>query len=188
MKGTAKFLLIVLGAIACIFLPSLVTAANTDVETTTSNATVNTYVSMSLSTAFDAGVEFGSLDPATSNNNATTCNGLGCNLTISADTNTNVDIVMKANAPMTRLGGAETIPTVNYTWGTSNGATLPSPTLELNTTSYDYRGGYKVGDSVVASGVRSWQAQLDIPSAQTAGNYNNTLYFCADQEDTNDCG
>jgi hypothetical protein len=187
MKGTMKFLLIVLGVIACIFLPSLVKAADTDEKTTSSNVTVNTYVSISLSTAFANGVEFGSLDPNTNNNNATTCNGLGCNITVSADTNTVVDIVMNGTV-MTRFGGAQTIPASAYTWNTTNGTSLPNPIIPLNATVYEYRNGYKVGDSVSASGVRSWQAQLDIPSAQTAGLYNNTLAFCANQEDTFDCG
>jgi hypothetical protein len=186
MKGTAKFLLIVLGVIAWFFLPSLVTAADNETKTTSSNVTVNTYVSISLSTAFSNGVEFGGLDPGTSNNNATTCNNLGCNISVSADTNTNVDIVMNGTV-MTRFGGAETIPAVNYTWGTSDGTALPDPTIVLNTTK-DYRNGYKVGDSISASNKRSWQAQLDIPSAQTAGVYNNTLFFCVNQEDTTDCG
>jgi hypothetical protein len=127
-----------------------------------------------------------SLKEPTNNSNATTCNNLGCNITVSADTNTVVDIVLNGTV-MTRSGGG-TIPASAYTWNTTNGTSLPNPIIELNATVYEYRAGYKVGDSVAASGKRSWQAQLDIPSAQTAGIYNNTLSFCANQEDTKDCG
>lgn len=188
MKERDVVLLALLGALALGIFQHSAEAATTDEKSTTSNVTVNVYVSMSLTSAFADGVEFSSLDPGTDDNNATTCNDLGCNLTISGDTNIPVDIVMKANANLTRDGGAEEIPNWNYTWGTSDGTTLPVPANDLNTTEYDYRASYKVGDSVAASGVRSWQAYLDIPGSQTAGTYNNTLYFCANQEDTTDCG
>ena len=169
-------------------LPNVITAATTDEKSTSSNVTVNVYVSMGLSTAFDSGVEFGNLDPASSDNNATTCNALGCNLTISSDTNIAVDIVMKVDANLTRYPNAETIPALNYTWNSTAGTSLQMlPGNVLNTTGYDYRTEFKVGDSVSAGGVRSWQAWLDIPGSQTAGTYNNTLFFCATQEDTTDC-
>lgn len=163
-------------------------AAISDERTTSSNVTVNTYVSISLTTAFQNGVEFGGLDPGSSDNNATTCNDYGCNISVSVDSNVNVDIVMKANDNLTRLGG-QLIPSANYTWNTSDATYRQMmPGNYLNVSEYDYRPLYKVGDSVAPGGVRAWQAWIDIPAQQTAGVYNNTLYFCANQEDLTDCG
>jgi hypothetical protein len=189
MKGAGKALVLASLLFAGLFLYQSAEAASTDERTTTSNVTVNVYVSISLTTEFSNGVTFGSLDPGTDDNNATTCNDLGCNISVSGDTNVAVDVVMKANANLTRGTEPEMIPNWNYTWNVTDGSSLPlQPGWDLNLTSYDYRTAYKVGDSVSASGVRSWQGWLDIPSAQTAGTYNNTLYFCANQEDTTDCG
>lgn len=189
MEAERVLLLASAGLAALVLLQGVAQAADTDEKSTTSNVTVNVYVSISLTTDFNNGVTFGSLDPGTTDNNATTCNGLGCNISVSGDSNVNVDIVMKANDPLTRDGGPETIPASGYTWNTTDGTALQvMPGNELNATEYDYRNAYKVGDSVSSSEVRSWQAWLDIPSAQTAGTYNNTLYFCANEEDTTACG
>jgi hypothetical protein len=190
MRVTGRALLFAsVGLLAILLMQHTAQAASSDEQTTSSNVTVNVYVSLSLTTAFSEGVEFGSLDPGVDDQASTTCAGHGCNVSVSGDTNVNVDILMKASDDLTRFGGAQTIPSVNYTWNSTDGtAAWTQPGWELNTTSYDNITAHKVGDSVSAGGVRSWQAWLDIPSAQTAGLYNNTLYFCAHQEDSTDCG
>lgn len=189
MKDTRVVLLALLSALAFIMLPHSVEAATTDEKSTTSNVTVNIYVSISLTTDFGDGLMFSTLDPSTEDNNATTCNDLGCNISVSGDTNVGVDIVMKANTNLTRGAELDFISYYNYTWNTTDGTALQlKPGNYLNISEYDYRTDYKVGDSVAASGVRSWQAWLDIPVSQSAGTYNNTLYFCGNQEDTTDCG
>jgi len=189
MNDKRAILFAILGAIALIVLPHSVEAATTDEKSTTSNVTVNVYVSISLTTDFGDGVMFGSLDPGVDDTNSTTCDDLGCNISVSGDTNVAVDIVMKANANLTRGAELDSISHYNYTWNTTDGTSLQlKPGNYLNITEYDYRTDFKVGDSVAASGVRSWQAWLDIPGSQTAGTYNNTLYFCGNQEDTTDCG
>jgi len=158
----------------------------TSIQTTTSNVTVSAYISISLSTPLASGVQFGQLNPGTSDNPSTTCQNYACNITVSSDTNVNVDIVLKANAPLTRQGGTETIPNSGYTWNSTDGTTMPSlPGYELST-SYDYTN--KVGSNLAPGELRTWQAWLDIPSGQIAGNYNNTLYFCGQQTGTTDCG
>jgi hypothetical protein len=183
-------LLASVGLFALLLMQHSAQAAASDAKTTSSNVTVNVYVSISLTTDFSNGVEFSSLDPGTDNTAATTCASHGCNISVSGDSNVAVDILMKANANLTRFPpGGEMIGWWNYTWNSTDGTEAwNQPGWELNITSYDNRTAYKVGDSVAASGKRSWQAWLDIPSAQTAGTYNNTLYFCAHQEDATDCG
>jgi len=164
------------------FLP--VKAPVTSVQTTTSSVTVNTYVSILLSAPLAGGVQFGNLDPGTSNNPSTTCQGLNCNITVSPDTNVNVDIVTKANAPLTRQGGTETIPLSNYKWNAASNAAPSSPAYDLQTT-YDYTN--KVGANVAPGQSRTIQYWLSIPSGQAAGTYNNTLYFCGQEAGTNNC-
>lgn len=186
-------LLASVGLFALLLMQHSVQAASSDEQTTSSNVTVNVYVSISLTTGFANGVEFGSLDPGQDNQASTTCTGHSCNISVSGDTNVNVDILMKANANLTRCpGGACTGDMIgwwNYSWNATDGTSAwVQPGWELNITSYDNITAHKVGDSVSSSGVRSWQAWLDIPAAQVAGTYNNTLYFCAHQEDSADCG
>ena len=190
MKWVGRALLLAsFGLFVLLLSQYSVKAAASDEKVTTSNVTVNVYVSISLTTAFANGVEFGNLDPGTDDNPSTTCANLGCNISVSGDTNVNVDILMKANANLTRFPGTEMIGWWNYTWNSTDGTySFVQPGWELNITQYDNRTARKVGDSVAPGGVRSWQAWLDIPPAQTAGSYNNTLYFCAHQEDSTDCG
>jgi hypothetical protein len=169
-----------------LMLSSIGNAATTSVQTTTSNVTVNVYVSIVLSPDLAAGVRFGNLDPGTNDNPATNCAGSNCNITVSSDSNINVDIVLKANAALTRQGGTETIPLTAYTWNsTAQGQTPNLPGYALQT-SYDYTN--KVGAGLTPGTVRIWKAWLDIPAAQRAGTYNNTLYFCGDEQGTTNCG
>jgi len=157
----------------------------TSVQTTTSNVTVSVYISISLSTPLASGVQFGQLNPGTNDNPSSTCTDYACNISVSSDTNVNVDIVMKANAALTRQGGTETIPNSGYTWNSTDGTTMPTlPGYSLST-SYDYTN--KVGSNVAPGELRTWQAWLDIPAGQAAGTYNNTLYFCACETGTTNC-
>jgi len=152
---------------------------------TTSNVTVNVYISIALTTALAGGVQFGNLDPGTNDNPSTTCTNYACNITVSSDTNTNVDIVLKANAALTRQGGTETIPNTGYTWNSTDGTVMPGLPGYALSTSYDYTN--KVGSNVAPGGKRTWQAWLDIPGGQTAGTYNNTLYYCGTETGTTNC-
>jgi hypothetical protein len=187
MKEGKKVIPVILTVVlSAILFVNSTEAATWDQQNTTSNVTVNVYVSISLTTDLSSGVTFGSLEPATNDNPSTTCSNGACNVTVSADTNVNVDIVLRANATLTDTTGSYTIPIAGYTWNSTDGTENPgTPGFALDDTQYDYTN--KVGDSVGASGVRNWQAWLDIPSAQTAGVYFNTLSFCGCEEDQNTC-
>lgn len=165
----------------------LVYADSTDVKTTMSNVTVSTYVSISLSSGLSSGVQFGNLGPGQSNQSATTCENLACNISVSADTNVNVDIVMMANANLTRGASNDTIPAWAYTWNSSiNGTFEPSlPGFALNVTGYDYTP--KLAENLAPNSSVYWSAWLNIPSDQASGSYNNTLYFCAERSGYMDC-
>jgi hypothetical protein len=163
-----------------------VEGAATSTQATTSNVTVNVYVSIVLSPNLAAGVQFGNVDPGTNDNPATNCDNNLCNITVSSDTNVNVDIVLKANAALTRQGGTETIPNSGYTWNATTSPTIPElPGYALQIT-YDYTN--KVGSNLAPGTTVIWKAWLDIPARQRAGTYNNTLYFCGDETGTTNCG
>jgi uncharacterized protein (UPF0333 family) len=188
VKIDKRFLLLIpaILLVSSLILPPVGYSAITSTQATTSNVTVNTYVSISLTAPLAGGVQFGSLDPGTNDNPSTTCTGVNCNITVSSDTNVNVDIVLKANAALTRQGGTETIPNTGYTWNSTDASYAPpGPGIYALSTSYDYTN--KVGANVAPGGKRAWQAWLDIPGGQTAGTYNNTLSFCADQAGTTNC-
>jgi len=178
------------GGLLSLFIVALlvnpVMAPSTSVQTTTSNVTVNVYVSIVLSPNLAAGVQFGNLDPGTYDNPAINCGNNLCNITVSSDSNVNVDIVMKANAPLTRQGGTDIIPNSGYTWNASTSPTIPGlPGYALQTT-YDYTN--KVGSNLEPGTTQIWKAWLDIPGGQKAGTYNNTLYFCGQETGTQNCG
>lgn len=172
MKG--KMILGIIGA----FLLTLILAKAQQEQITISNVTVNKYVAIGLSTNLTEGILFGTLDPGTSDNNAThnydgEQGGTTYWVAISSDSNVNVDICIKDNAPLTKLGGTETIPNENYTWNCSTSQTTPAlPGTAMGTT-YTKTACTNIqkGDNAY---FRFW---LDIPAAQAPGNYNNTVYF-----------
>lgn len=168
---------------AYISIPAIL-GGTTSTQTAVSNATISTYVA--ITTTFSGGIDFGLLDPGSTDNEATTCESLGCNITVSADTNVPVDVKIKDNAAMTKLGDTPYIGNGNYTWNSTDSTIQPTASGSYAIdTSYDETN--KVGNSVAASGKRGITFFIDVPSAQSAGNYNNTLSICADEEDTNNC-
>jgi len=181
-----KYLLLGL-VLTSIFLLALVNAPLTSTQETTSNVTVNVYISIALSIPLAEGVQFGSLDPGTSNQSSSTCTSLACNVSVSSDTNVNVDIVLKVNAPLTKTATGTQISNVNYLWNSTDGTLQPglTPDAYVISTTYDYTN--KVGSNVAPGFLRTWQAWLSIPTGQEAGNYNNTLSFCGTETGTTNC-
>ncbi len=164
--------------LASILLLALTLVSAQQEQTTISNVTVNKYVAIGLSTNLTEGILFGTLDPGTSDNNAThNYDGPGGETTywvaISSDSNVNVDICIKDNAPLTRSGGSETIPNSNYTWNCSTSATAPALPGTAISTSYAKTDCTGIGGGNNAY-FRFW---LDIPAGQVPGDYNNTVYF-----------
>lgn len=154
----------------------------TSTQTATSNVTVNSYLAITITSALSGGIQFGSLNPNTADNPTSTCASLACNISVSADSNVNVDIMLKANAPLTRTAGG-TIGYGNYTWNDTDATVQP-----IVTGSTALSGTYtSIQDNNVASAKRAWDAFLDVPSGQTAGVYNNTLSFCGEEAGTSDC-
>jgi hypothetical protein len=140
------------------------------------------YISISLSPTLAGGITFGNLDPNSINVSSINCNNKQCNITVSSDTTVNVDIVVKVNAYLTRQGGTEIIST-QY-WNSSTTQQPVSPAYQFST-SYDYN--YKVANNVPPNTNVIFNSWLTIPTGQTAGDYNNTIYFCADEYGTTNC-
>jgi hypothetical protein len=160
-------------------------ALNTNTQSTTSNVTINTYVAIALTSPLTGGVMFGSLEPNTADTETTTCNSLQCNVSVSADSNVAVDIVIKDNSELTKTAGVF-IGNGNYTWQSTDGTSQPvvGSSYALSTT-YDTTN--KVGTNVAGGAKRTWSAWLDIPSAQTAGTYNNSISFCGEETGQANC-
>ncbi|MEM4152785.1 MAG: hypothetical protein QXK80_01555 [Candidatus Pacearchaeota archaeon] len=175
MKLNKFLIFLVVAVIASISLIKI--EAQQSEQTTISNVTVAEYVAIGLSTDLAEGILFGSVDPATNDNNATkNYAGAGGATTyyvaVSSDSNVNVDLCIKDNAPLTSSGG-QTIPNNGYTWDDDSSGT--GPTLPGTAMSTTY---VKTGVTNIAPGdndyFRFW---LDIPAGQPAGVYNNTVYF-----------
>ena len=181
MRDIAILSLLTVPLVLSLLFP-LAGSATTSTQTTTSNVTVNVYVAIALTTPLASGVQFGNLDPGTNDNPSSTCTNYACNITVSSDTNVNVDIVTKVNAYLTRQGGTETIET-QY-WNSSLIQQPSTPAYQFQT-SYDYTN--KVASNLEPGSNVIFDTWLTIPSGQKAGVYNNTIYFCACETGTSNC-
>ena len=159
--------------------------ANDTTGNKASNSTtfsVNAYVSIGLTTSLAGGITFGNLDPNTINASSLTCNNKQCNISVSSDTNVNVDIMAKINAYLTRQGGTETIQT--HYWNSSTTQQPANPAYQFST-SYDYT--HKVGSNLPYSSNVIFNSWLTIATGQVPGVYNNTIYYCADEYGKTNC-
>ncbi|MBU0530698.1 MAG: hypothetical protein KKC05_03415 [Nanoarchaeota archaeon] len=162
-------------------------AAETSEQTTPSNATVSKNVAIALSTNLSTGIQFGSVNPASGNNNATGNNDGGEGeagdggpanssyfIAISTDSNINVDICIRDDWELNTSDDV-VIRNGNYSW-TDNST---SNSTEDNTTEFYMLTKYvKTNVTNMAGGARTFfKFWLDVPAAQAAGTYNNTVYF-----------
>lgn len=170
-----------------LFLP-LAMGGTSETKTATSNLTVNTYVSISLTTALSDGITFGALEPATNDNNATSCDAGLCNVSISADTNVVCHVKMKVDDELSlSTDGATEIANTGYTWNVNATETdLPDVTGSF-AVEKDYDDTNLVMDAAGKGQATFWNAWIDIPSAQTAGVYNNTISFCGEADGGTAC-
>jgi len=147
---------------------------------TVSNVTIVSYLSISMSQNLSSGILFGSVDtlPATdinaTHNYDGPTSGTSMNITVSTDSNVNVDFCTKANAGM-QTSGSDIIGIGNETY--SNATTVSSTVPALGsqvplTASY-----VKSGFNVTRGGNNYYRFWLDIPAAQAPGTYNNTVSF-----------
>lgn len=191
-RGLSTVYGIILAMLAVGFFISTGGVAPTSVvSSTASNVTVNSYISFALSTNLSMGIQFGSVDPATNDNNATigsgnaNYNGTG-NTTfwmyLGADSNANGDFCIKDNESLRNGGtGIPTIGNGNFTYANATiaqGNNFTSPDMSLDsgiTIAYEkLRQTNHAPDARLF--VRFW---LDVPTAQPPGIYNNLVSFKA---------
>lgn len=152
-----------------------VNAATSDTKTTPSNVTINQWVEISLSTELGNGVLFGTLDPDTTDNDATQNNETSGEtyyyVEAGAANNVNIDNCIKNDQSLTK--GSDTIDNGNYTynWTATTDDSVPGHSNTSITTAY-----VKTQHTDIAAGAKSYSRfWLDVPAEQSAGIYNNTI-------------
>jgi len=165
-------------------------AANYATGTTELNASVAASIAgITPSNAITTGILFSSLQPGSTNNNASAnsnCGNLGTcyNFTIDPASNTDADIAHAANDDLLKDGtGPEEIliGNVSTAGNTTNGTGLnlfPNFGVALQKTNYatlsGCTGSFAVNTSE-ACHIRYW---LNVTAGQTPGSYNTTYCFC----------
>jgi hypothetical protein len=146
---------------------------------TSSNVTISTYYSISASPNLSAGILFGSVTSTAATDLNATGNYGGSsltqyNVTVSADSNTNVSFNISANAALTSSGGdVIALGNQSYANHTTNSALLPDVASQVALTTGQVNSGNNIGVGN-ADYYRFW---LDIPAGQATGSYNNTITF-----------
>lgn len=149
-----------------------------------SNVTVQAQIAIALSTNFTDGLFNTTLDTNTNNNQDPGMGGgalgtvnAGNNVTVT-DSNTNVALCINQNTNLTlKTETTKFIPRSNYTWHShSNSSNL---SVGFSTTFVDDPSYTAVNSSVPNGSVLYFGFWVDIPSAQTAGEYNNTINILA---------
>ena len=146
----------------------------------TSNVTINNYLAISFSDNLSAGILFGEVSVLPSLNTNASHNYDGVDsvtdyyVIISNDSNTGVDLCVKADNNLVDLAGDVLgLDNETYANSTSTNGTLPDLSNEISlTTSY-----VKSGDNIAIGTNNYYRFWLDIPVSQPSGNYNNTIYF-----------
>lgn len=152
-------------------------------QTTPSDATVGAYFAIASSDNLTQGITFESIVslPATDVNataNYNNSNQTGYFVTVSSDSNVNVDFCFKADSAFNTEGGDEIgLGNWTYSQNATNNLTIPN----LNA-AVEIRLNYSNGTTGVSpSNSNYYRFWLDIPAAQAAGTYNNTVTFKAVQ-------
>src|SRR3989344_8302582 len=145
------------------------TGASTE-QTTPSDATVGAYFAIASSDNLTQGISFGSIVslPATDVNataNYNESNQTGYFLTVSSDSNVNVDFCFKADSAFNTEGGDEIgLGNWTYSQNATNNLTIP----DLNA-AVEIRLNYSNGTTGVSpSNSNYYRFWLDIPAAQAA--------------------
>jgi hypothetical protein len=155
---------------------------------TTSNVTITTYFSISMSGNLSQGIQFGNVSalPATNVNGTVNYNGTnttvdteGYNkgtaywLNVSSDSNTAIDFCIIADALNTSTGDEIGLGNETYFNSTSTNSTNPARASEVSiTTSY-----VKSGTNIAIGTPDYYRFWLDVPAGTPAGTYNNTVSF-----------
>jgi hypothetical protein len=168
--------------------------------TTTMNATVGAWVSITPSVAITGGITFGSINPGTNNNTAVNDatgppgdNCTGYNITVDTSSNVNVDLFNDASGDLDSSGnkigiGNVTLESNQTQCGENINITATSGGSIQLTTSYLIMGNDSTTEGPcksVASGnlchIAYW---LNVPSSQVTGTYTTTYKYCGVQEDS----
>lgn len=193
-KKVVDILLIVLVVLLVVSVAGLLSTTGHDnitgavtADQTESRVTIYAFFSIALSDNLSAGIEFGNITSlpavdinATHNYNESfpTTNGTLYFVSVSPDSNSDVDFCIRADDDL-KNPGSDAIGLGNYTYNWTTTGNLSNQTLPpgpLNsaafTTSYvDSEQDVGPGNSTF---YRFW---LDIPSNQEVGTYNNTILF-----------
>lgn len=156
--------------LALVLVSVMVAPALAAEESKPASVTVNEYISFTITDPGDTGLNFGSLDPGSSDNPEVAQNGGGAvTLIIGAETNVNCNIQTRGSGDFT--DGSHTIALSNAKWDTDNDATGAT----VMTTTYT-----TIDTSAAGAGksVDAWH-WLSIPSGQYAATYTTTFYYQA---------
>ena len=149
-------------------------------STTTSNVTIQKYLSLALCSNLSAGISFGDVSalPATDLNGTHNYDGVNSGtsycVNVSNDGNTPIDVCLKADGDLSTLA-SDVIGLANETYANASltNSTIPALGSDLPlTTSY-----VKAGENIPVGNLSYYRFWLDIPAAQPSGDYNNTVYF-----------
>jgi hypothetical protein len=165
--------------------------------TATSNVTIITYLSISLSTNLSSGIVYNNGTGVNDGSNIELLNRNNYNAThnfdagaappnassyfvnVSPDSNVNVDLCLKALANLCdqAVGCSSAIAVANTSYANSshgiNNFTWPSQTQEVKYT----LGGVKAGESVTKGNATYYRFWFDAPPSIAAATYNNTVSF-----------
>lgn len=97
------------------------------------------------------------------------------NISVSSDTNTNIDLCVKASANLTSGGNVITLD--NYKWSNSIFNNLSEP--NINNMKMFNATFYPSGEDIAPSGAVHFRFWLNASGSQASGIYNNTINFKA---------
>jgi len=167
-------------SVIMIFFENSVFTGHVTSDSTTSSVTISQYYSISLSGNLSSGINFGNQNSTTATNVNASYNYNASDMTeyyitVSPDSNANVDFTIWADGPLNTTGGDE-IGLGNETYYfniTTSDIVNPGvgDEVALTTGPVAAGSGVSAGDSVY---YRFW---LDIPSGIPVGTYNNTINF-----------
>lgn len=153
------------------------------VESASSSVTIQGYLSIAKSDNLTSGIDFGTITAlpvyfanATENYNTSglTNNASEYFISVSADSNVNVDFCIKANKAMSTAGDAEEIGLTNYTYANYNTSNTTAPYQYGVNLSTNYA---KTNTLIQPGNSNYYRFWLNVSGSQAPGSYNNTVYF-----------
>ncbi|MBR9703930.1 hypothetical protein GOV12_00835 [Candidatus Pacearchaeota archaeon] len=152
---------------------------------TVSNVTIQSFLSIDMSTNLSEGIQYGNVAslPAYNVNSTHNYDNQGgvenlssMFINVSIDSNTAVDLCLKADDDLNDSAGGNIIGITNMTYAnnTYNNLTLPNMTTDNSLALDTYEKGTVDLPKGNSSFFRFW---LDVPASTVAGSYNNSIYF-----------